>query len=36
MTMRPLPYAEERCLLLAEKPRLIVVEDEALNAESLP
>jgi sulfite oxidase len=36
MTMRSLPYAEERRLLLAEKPRLIVVEDEALNAESPP
>jgi sulfite oxidase len=36
MTMRPLPYAEERRLLEAEKPRLIVLEDEALNAEAAP
>src|SRR5918994_2693468 len=36
MTMRPLPYAEERRLLETEKPRLIVVEDEALNAETAP
>jgi DMSO/TMAO reductase YedYZ molybdopterin-dependent catalytic subunit len=36
MTMRPLSYAEERRLLEAEKPRLLVVEDEALNAETAP
>jgi DMSO/TMAO reductase YedYZ molybdopterin-dependent catalytic subunit len=36
MSSRPLSSAEERDLLLAEKPRLIVVEDETLNAETAP
>ena len=36
MKVRPLSYAEERRMIEAEKPRLNVIEDAALNAEAHP